>query len=134
MVYCIGFICSLLGDAKDHWGVARLLAKSFSMTSEWSFVDGGPALLDVVYMKGEEQSEFRGYRKDYAYLKLFFFRTLLDSMSVLTSLSYVTLLMRQIHVMCVSDYLFLSCILLLYVGDYFDIKENCITYIKIKKF
>ena len=34
--------------------------------------------------------------------------------------------------MCVSDYLFLSCILLLYVGDYFDIKENCITYIKIK--
>ena len=93
MVYCIGFICSLLGDAKDYWGVARLLAKSFSMTSEWSYVDGGPALLDVVYMKGDEQSEFRGYRKDYAYLNLFFFRTLLDSMSNLPTLSYVTLLM-----------------------------------------
>ena len=53
----------------------------------------GPTLLDVVYMKGEEQLEFQGYRKDYAYLNLFFFRTLLDSMLDLPTLSYVTLLM-----------------------------------------
>ena len=41
--------------------VVELLAcwpSRFLSSSEWSFVDGSPALFDVLYMERVEQSEF----------------------------------------------------------------------------
>ena len=46
--------------------VVSLLARSFSASLEWSFVDGWPALLDVVSVEGEEQLGFQRYRENYA--------------------------------------------------------------------
>ena len=66
MVYGVGFIWSLLGDVEDCGGVISLQAQSFSVSSEWLFVDSCPTLLDVVFMKGEEQSYFQRYKENYA--------------------------------------------------------------------
>ena len=41
------------------------LARSFSASLKWSFVDGCNALLDVVFMEGEEQPELQGHRENY---------------------------------------------------------------------
>lgn len=58
MIYGVGFIWSLLGDAEDCCSVVSLLTRSLSPSLEWSFVDGCPTLLNVVYMEGDKQSEF----------------------------------------------------------------------------
>lgn len=58
MVYGVGFIWIFWVMPKT---IVELLA-----SSEWSLVYGCSALLNVAFMEEEEQSEFRGYRENYA--------------------------------------------------------------------
>ena len=59
-------LCGVCWVMSKAGGVVSLLARSFSASPEWSFVDGWPALLDVVFVEGEEQLEFQRYRGNYA--------------------------------------------------------------------
>ena len=86
VVYGVGSIWILLGDAKDCCWVVSLLTWLFSASLECSFVGGCPKLFDV---EGEEQLEFLKTEKTMPYLKSFFFRTSLDWMSVLQSVLMV---------------------------------------------
>ena len=56
-------VCWVMSKAS---AVVSLLARSFSASLEWSFVDGWPALLDVVSVEREEQLGFQRYRENYA--------------------------------------------------------------------
>ena len=70
-----------------HSNFVSLLARAIWASSEWLYMDGCPALLDVVSLEGEEQQELQRYR-DLAdvvpdLFSFLFFRILLDWMSVL---------------------------------------------------
>ena len=87
MVYGVGFIWSLLGDVEDSCRVVSLLARPFSASLQWYVWMAAPHCLIWCLWKERNNRIFEDTKRIMLDLKLFFFRALLDWMSVLYSQS-----------------------------------------------
>ena len=89
---CGRLIWSKLGYAKVSCGTPSLLARVVWPSSEWSYMDNCSPLSNVGLWRERNSRCFEDNDRSISYLKLFFFRTLVDWLSALRNQSFSSFL------------------------------------------